>query len=150
MTVSTRERLLELAERCTRVERHDTRRAPINDEIHEALGWKKVRVGSGRGYSGETGWLRFVPENVIADDVQVRPSPAYTSSVDDAMSLVPSGHRVLLDSDPDRRPEWRCLVRPSGSAGTSVDGSLAATAALAISASALRARAAAMTEDSNG
>ena len=90
--------------------------------------------------------IRAVDLHIMRHAMNIGGDPAnaerYTGSLDAAITLVPDGYRVLMDTDPHRGPPARCLVRNSGDSGTSADGTLAATPALALTAAALRARAA--------
>jgi len=117
--------LLELAERCEQATRPDAR---IDDDIARLLGDEDFARG----------W----------------PSAAYTASLDAAMTLVPEGWRVGQLEENWRSGRWHCHVtqRPSAkliaafdagkTIGCESEEAEAATPALALTAAALRARAA--------
>jgi hypothetical protein len=76
---------------------------------------------------------RTAPDSVVNQEIDsaCRDVPGYRSldyagSSENALVLVSllagTRVRVLIDSDPDRSPEWRCLIRLSGEDGTSAQG----------------------------
>lgn len=131
-----REQLLEVAERVEKATGPD----PVIDaEIHIALG-----RSDGRHIATITGFC-------AAEGIPAIPAPAYTSSLDAAMQLVPEGwHAAKLgerldDGDRTRRTysgAWGARLHLTENRLRNLAYGSAPTAALALTAACLRARAA--------
>lgn len=148
----------DMMELAARIEAADGPSRELDAQIAEALGMCQHRNKTRSGYQDDTG---FDCDDCGADSWGNRskdghnrrlndPNPAYTASLDSAMTLVPEGWSVsvgdLRGYDP---PMWRCHLRDhrpesltaAGHSEIWKEGSTPASAALAICAAALRARA---------
>lgn len=140
--------LLELAEKVEAVT-DDWETADLNADIYAALGYSVLRSSAGR----RPAW-RFRGHGPFGYASHWESQRRFTRSVDDALKLVPEGWHVSNFRQHWRSHRWACDLAqlPSdnqiraydngGTFGVQSEGAEAATPALALTAAALRARAA--------